>query len=173
ADPAIADIVWSAPDRARDPSSPLLRDVIERAIRVKADVVTADFRETSVRAILNYGHTFGHAVERVEGYRWLHGYAVAVGMVFAAHVASAMGLADPALPGVHRDLLSLVGLPTSYYPGRWAELREAMAVDKKNRGTTTRMVLLREIGDPVVVESLAPEVLEQAYEELSAPGGGS
>ncbi|MDR1295534.1 MAG: 3-dehydroquinate synthase [Bifidobacteriaceae bacterium] len=172
ADPGILDIVWSAPDRVRDPSSPLLRDVIERAIMVKANVVTADLHEHSVRAILNYGHTFAHAVERVEGYRWMHGYAVAVGMVFASHVASIMGLCDSALPAAHRDILSLVGLPTSYYPRRLAELSEAMAVDKKNRGTVTRMVLLKEIGDPVVVESVPPRVLEQAYEVLCAPGGG-
>jgi 3-dehydroquinate synthase len=167
ADPGILDVVWSAPDEVRDPGSPALRDIIERAIRVKADLVAADLREHSVRAILNYGHTLAHAVERTEGYRWLHGYAVAVGMVFAAHVGTAMGLADTALRDAHHDVLSLVGLPTWYYPGRWADLADAMAVDKKNRGHTQRMVLLRGIGDPVVVDNPSRGLLEQAYREIT------
>ena len=67
ADPGILDAVWSAPDRVRDTASEALEDVIVRSIRVKADVVTEDPHEAGVRAIMNYGHTFAHAVERVEG----------------------------------------------------------------------------------------------------------
>jgi 3-dehydroquinate synthase len=167
ADPGILDVMWSAPDQVRHPGSPLLREVIERSIRVKADVVAADLHEHSVRAILNYGHTFAHAVERVEGYRWLHGYAVAVGMVYAAHVATRLGVADPALRDAHRDILALVGLPTWYYADRWEDLEQAMALDKKNRGNTARMVLLRGIADPVVATDPDPAILAEAYVEIS------
>jgi 3-dehydroquinate synthase len=167
ADPEILEIVWSAQNQIRQPASDPLRDVIERAVRVKADVVGADLRENSIRAILNYGHTFGHAIERVEGFTWAHGHAVAVGMVFAAHVATAMGLLDPTLRQAHHDLLQRVGLPVSYRPGRWNELRQAMAVDKKNRGNQSNMVLLRAIGDPTVVETPNDQLLQHAYQEIS------
>ena len=81
----------SPPAAALDPAGPVLGELVRRAIRVKADVVGADLRESHLREILNYGHTLGHAVERRERYRWRHGNAVAVGLVFAAELARAAG----------------------------------------------------------------------------------
>ena len=76
ADPTILDLVETDPGDAVDPASPVLRELVERAVRVKADVVAGDLRESGLREILNYGHTLAHAIEKVEGYRWRHGHAV-------------------------------------------------------------------------------------------------
>jgi 3-dehydroquinate synthase len=169
ADPRILDVVWSAPREVRNPTSDCLREVISRAIAVKADVVERDPFEQSVRTILNYGHTFGHAIEKVEGYTWPHGHAVAVGMVFAAEVGARAGLMDPSLRGAHREILGSVGLPTFYRPGLWEELSAAMRVDKKNRGSRRRMVVLEEIGTPIAIENPDPSLLRSAYEAISVP----
>ena len=80
----------------------MLPELVRRAIRVKADVVGADLRESHLREILNYGHTLGHAIERREGYRWRHGNAVSVGLVFAAELARAAGRLDDATADRHR-----------------------------------------------------------------------
>ncbi|MDR1824186.1 MAG: 3-dehydroquinate synthase [Bifidobacteriaceae bacterium] len=168
ADPAILDVVWSGPQETLNPAGPLLPELIRRAVTVKADVVGEDPREGGVRAILNYGHTFGHAIEQVEQYGWLHGNAVSVGMVFAAEVAVRSGLMDPSLLGLHREILSSVGLPTSYRAGRWEALWQAMRRDKKNVGRTRRMVLLEDVRKPLVVEDIAEDVLEEAYQAVAS-----
>ncbi len=84
ADPAILDLIEDDPDGACSPEGVHTRELVERAVRMKAGVVSADFREAGVREILNYGHTLGHAIERAEDYRFRHGDAVAIGMVYAA-----------------------------------------------------------------------------------------
>ncbi len=93
ADPAILDLIEAAPERAVDPSldPALALELITRAVRVKAEVVAADLTESSLREILNYGHTFGHAIEQVEHFTWRHGDAVAVGMVYVAELAHRAG----------------------------------------------------------------------------------
>jgi 3-dehydroquinate synthase len=98
ADPRILELVEADPVAALDVEGPFLRQLVERAVQVKADVVTADLREAALREILNYGHTFGHAVEQVEGYRWRHGEAVAVGMTVTSRPPSstATGRCSPA-----------------------------------------------------------------------------
>ena len=101
------------------PDSPVLRELVERAIRVKIDVVVGDLKETGAgggvgRELLNYGHTLAHAVERAEGYRMRHGDAVAIGCVYAAELAGLRGLLDAATVDRHRDVLQRVGLPTTY-----------------------------------------------------------
>ena len=111
------------PDRGRSgrrarPAGPVLPELVRRAIRVKADVVSADLRESHLREILNYGHTLGHAIERREAYRWRHGNAVSVGLVFAAELARAAGRLDDATADRHRRLLAALGLPVSYSAGR-------------------------------------------------------
>jgi 3-dehydroquinate synthase len=168
ADPTILDVVWSGPRETLNPAGPLLRELIRLAVQVKADVVGGDPLETGRRAILNYGHTFGHAIEQAEGYSWRHGEAVAVGLVFAAEVSVRAGLMDPSLLGLHRELLAAVGLPTAYRPGRWDRLWAAMGRDKKNRGETRRMVLLEDIAKPVIVRDIPEGLLREAYQAVSA-----
>ena len=96
ADPAILDLVEADPAAAADPAAPVLRELVERAIRVKADVVGADLRESGLREILNYGHTLAHAIEKHEAYAWKHGHAVAVGLVYAAELGRLTGRLDDA-----------------------------------------------------------------------------
>jgi 3-dehydroquinate synthase len=173
ADPGILDVVWSGPQETLAPAGPLLAELIRRAVVVKAEVVADDPAESGRRSILNYGHTFGHAVELVEGFRWRHGEAVAVGMVFAAEVAVRAGLMDPSLLGLHRELLAAVGLPTAYEAGRWANLWAAMRRDKKNQGKTRRMVLLEDVGRPLMVRDIPEELLQEAYRAVSAVPGAA
>ena len=168
-DVSILDDIERDPIGATDPSSALLVDLARRAIQVKADVVSADFRESAAigREVLNYGHTFGHAIERVEGYSWRHGEAVAVGMVYVAELARLTGRLDDAGVGRHRHVLELLGLPTSYSSGRWPELHAAMAIDKKARGSLLRFIVLAGIGNPVALDGPDPELLLAACDAVS------
>ncbi|GAB3069580.1 3-dehydroquinate synthase [Intrasporangium mesophilum] len=168
ADPVILDLVEADPVAARRADNPHLTELIERAVRVKADVVAADLRESSLREILNYGHTFGHAIEQVEGYRWRHGEAIAVGMVYVAELARLAGhLAGPqgdALVARHRSVLASLGLPTGYRDDRWAELHQAMRRDKKSRGSTLRFVVLDSLAHPDRLVGPSDDLLRAAYD---------
>ncbi|GAA4424365.1 bifunctional shikimate kinase/3-dehydroquinate synthase [Georgenia halophila] len=158
---------------ATDASAPVLRRLVELAVAVKARVVGEDLHEAGLREILNYGHTFAHAVERVEGYRWRHGDAVAVGMVFVAELAHAAGLLDAALVTRHRRVLEAVGLPTAYSGASWEELAEAMAHDKKVRGNALRFIVLTDVAHPTVLRDPAPEHLQAAYGAVSRAVGSA
>jgi len=171
ADPVILDLVEASvavdADRARSAGNPHLRELIERAVRVKAQVVVADLRESSLREVLNYGHTFGHAIEQVEHYSWRHGEAVGVGMVYVAELARLTGhLAGPegdALVARHRSVLESLGLPTTYTGGRWEELLTAMRRDKKSRGSTLRFVVLDGLAEPARLAGPDETLLQAAY----------
>ena len=164
ADPRILELVEADPVAAVDVEGPFLRQLVERAIRVKADVVTADLREIELREILNYGHTFGHAVEQVEGYRWRHGEAVSVGMTFAAELGRLSGHLAPSLVDRHRAILTSLGLPVTYAPDRWDELVTAMRRDKKARGSRLRFVVLDDVAVPVRLEGPPDAMLREAYD---------
>jgi 3-dehydroquinate synthase len=169
ADPVILDLVNRDPDGATEPNGAHARELIERAIRVKADVVGDDLKEAGRREILNYGHTLGHAIERAENYRFRHGDAVAIGMVFAARVARLADRLDDATANLHKTVLASVGLPTAYPAGAWPALRAAMGVDKKTRGARLRMIVLDGVAKPGILDSPPEELLQQAYREVSAP----
>jgi len=158
ADPTILDLV------ERDPTD--LEALVEKAVRVKARVVSADLRESGPREILNYGHTLAHAIEHVEGYRWRHGDAVAVGLVYAAALSHLLGRLDVATAQRHRTVLAALGLPVRY-GGDFAALREAMRVDKKARGDRLRFVVLDGLARPSIVENPAEALLRAAYAEVS------
>lgn len=151
-----------------DAALPVLADLIERKVRVKATVVAADLKESFQREILNYGHTFGHAIEYTERYQWRHGAAVSVGMVYAAELSRLAGRLDDDAVARHRSILSGVGLPTAYRPGRWEALYTAMRRDKKTRGDLLRFVVLHGIGNPQRLEGPDPSLLVGAYDAVSA-----
>lgn len=170
-DTTILDLVEADPVAAVDPTSPVLRELVERAVRVKADVVAGDLYETSRalggREILNYGHTLGHAIERAERYRWRHGSAVSVGMVFAAELAFLAGRLPEADVDRHRAVLASIGLPIAYRGAQWAQLSEAMMVDKKARGSRLRFVILERIGSPIFLDGPDPAMLLAAFGEIA------
>jgi len=169
ADPRILDLVEADPRGAAVPGGPVERELVERSVRVKADVVGADLTEQGRREILNYGHTLGHAIERAEGYRWRHGAAVSVGLVYAAALGRRLGRLDPATADRHRAVLHALGLPTRYRAGVFPELLATMRVDKKARGRRLRFVVLDAPARPVTIDDPDPAVLAAAYEEVSAP----
>ncbi len=171
ADPRILELLEEDPQAATTPQGKHTRELVERAVRVKADVAGRDLRESGPREVLNYGHTLGHAIEKVERYRWRHGAAVSVGMVFAAELARAAGrltAADgDALVERHRSVLASVGLPLTYAGGRWPQLLEAMKVDKKSRGDRLRFIVLEGLARPAVLEAPDPSLLVAAFGEVA------
>lgn len=170
ADPHILALVQRDPDAALEPTSPELAELVHRSITVKAEVVAADLREADRREILNYGHTLAHAIENAESYRWRHGDAVAVGMVFAAELACRTGHLSAADLDRHRQVLHAVGLPTTYAGAPWQALLTAMRRDKKSRAGTLRFVVLEGIGRPVRLSGPDPQVLEEAFGAISTTG---
>lgn len=167
ADPVILDLIEADPDGVRSASGTHVRELVERAIRVKADVVGEDLTEQGLREILNYGHTFGHAVEQVERYAFRHGAAVAIGMVYVAELARLAGKLDDDLVDRHRAILTSLGLPTTYRGDKWPALLEAMKRDKKSRGSMLRFVVLSGLARPVRLEGPDPALLQAAYAEVS------
>jgi 3-dehydroquinate synthase len=170
ADPQILSLLESHPGAGRyDPE--LTGELIRRAVSVKASVVAADLTETATsgvsREVLNYGHTLGHAIERVEHYTWRHGAAVSVGMVFAAELARLAGRLDEQVAQRHREVLDRLGLPTRYRADAWPALLDAMRVDKKTRGDRLRFVVLEALARPVMLEAPDPALLVAAYAEVA------
>jgi 3-dehydroquinate synthase len=172
ADPEILALIERAPEEAIRSEGRHTRELLTRSIRVKADVVATDLKETGPggaigREMLNYGHTLAHAIERVEGYRWRHGPAVAIGMVFVAELAALQGRIPPELVDRHRRILESLGLPTSYRGDRWPALRAAMSIDKKSRGAKLRLVVLDGVAQPVITADPDEEMLVEAYRRVS------
>ena len=172
ADPVILDRVMADPADLKRWDAPVLAELVARCAAVKAAVVGVDPAEAGAREILNYGHTYAHAIERVTGYAWRHGEAVAVGCVFAAEAARALGRLDPAVVALHRQALSAAGLPVSFERGadRFEELVRAMASDKKVRAGRIRMVLLDDVARPV--RGVVPDeaVLRAAHGAVTGSG---
>lgn len=168
-EPRILELLRDDPQAALEPDSLVLRELVVRKIALKARVVTADLKEASLREILNYGHTFGHAVEQVNGYRRRHGEAVALGMIYVAELARRAGLLDDAGVADHRAVLTAIGLPTTYTPppGQgWDEHLAAMRRDKKTRGALLRFVVVDTAGEPGRLEGPSEEDLRAAYDAL-------
>jgi 3-dehydroquinate synthase len=155
-------------DGAARPHGRHTRELVERAIAVKARVVAADLRESGLRETLNYGHTLGHAIEKLERYAFRHGDAVAIGMVFAAEVARLAGYLTEEDVARHKELLTSVGLPVAYRRDAWPALRATMSLDKKARGARLRMVILDGVGNPVIYDSPPEDLLTRAYRAVAA-----
>ncbi len=174
ADPRILSLIEEDPAAATTPSGPHTSELIARAVAVKAAVVGADLRERAAvgpggigREILNYGHTLAHAIERREGYTWRHGDAVSVGLVFAAALGRHGGYLDAETTARHRRILTALGLPTTYAPDAWPELRAAMGIDKKTRGKTLRFVVLEGVGRARILTDPDLALLGNAYAEVA------
>ncbi|WP_433325052.1 3-dehydroquinate synthase [Spirillospora sp. CA-294931] len=167
ADPKILDLVEDDPEGAATPEGPHTRELVERAVQVKADIVAADLRESGLREFLNYGHTLAHAIEKAEEYRFRHGHAVSIGMVYAAELSRLAGRLAPAEVERHRSVLTSVGLPVSYAADAWPELRATMTIDKKSRGATLRFVVLDSTATPARLEAPEESLLQAAYQKVA------
>lgn len=143
---------------------------IKRSCEVKADVVAQDETEGGIRAILNLGHTFGHAIEAVQGYgKWLHGEAVAVGMLMAVELSHRLGWLDSVIVERTQQLLIHAKLPILAPADMTVEqFLSAMSLDKKNIHGKIRLVLLSALGHAVVTEDVQAELIEQVINHLIA-----
>ena len=157
AQPSLADVLQVTAEPA------LIEAVVRRSVRIKAKVVSSDERESGRRAVLNYGHTLGHAVELAAGLH--HGEAIAVGIVFAAEVAVRLGLARRGLERDHREVLRGLGLPVAVPRLRYADVEPYMLRDKKYAGALG-FVLLRAAGRPVIGVEVPRRVLKEAFEAV-------
>ena len=166
ADPVILDLLEADVTVATDPSSEVFRELVERAIAVKARVVSEDFTEQGQREILNYGHTLGHAIEHAERYRWRHGAAIAIGMVYVAELAHLAGSLSAEAVDRHRRILASLTLPTGYPLGRWKTLLATMQRDKKARAGMLRFIVLDDIARPRVLNGTDESMLFAAYQEV-------
>ncbi|TRZ87355.1 MAG: 3-dehydroquinate synthase [Streptomycetaceae bacterium] len=167
ADPKILDIVENNSLAEIRSSRALTTELIERSVRVKASVVSEDFKESFAREILNYGHTLGHAVELHSNYSLRHGEAVSIGMVFAAELAGATGHLSDEIVARHRSILASLNLPISYARDAWAQLLPLLYLDKKSRGRQLRFVGISDIGKTFRVEEVSTQELTQTYERIS------
>ena len=148
----------------RDPAS--LERIITDSVRVKADVVSADEKESGLRRILNFGHTIGHALEAATEYsHFLHGEAVAWGMIAATNIALSVGRTDSVTAGRIADaILGLGSLPEVNVSGR--KILKRIQADKKTRNGVVHFILPREVGKVEVVDGLPAPVVIQAVDEL-------
>ncbi|WP_020573714.1 3-dehydroquinate synthase [Actinopolymorpha alba] len=174
-DPTILDLIEADPAGALSPAGDITQELVERSIQVKASVVAGDLTETAAsrdagpgREVLNYGHTLAHALERAEHYRWRHGAAVSVGLVYAAELARRAGRLDDATADRHRQVLQSLGLPTSYHADAWPTLLAGMRVDKKSRGDLLRFIVLDGLAKPGLLEGPDPDLLVAAYHAISS-----
>ena len=151
-------------------ATPLATDIVRRSTAIKADVVSRDERETlGIRALLNYGHTLGHALEAATGYgTLLHGEAVAVGMTAAVRISRDMGLIGQDVVDRQDRLLRRFGLPTRCPGVDRDAVRQAMGVDKKAVDGRLRWILLEDVGRAVVRADVPPEVVEAALQEVTS-----
>ena len=146
----------------------LVKELVERSVKVKSEVVSQDFKESFAREALNYGHTLGHAVELDCGYSMRHGECVSIGIAFMANLQLDLGLISKELAEDHLQILQDLDLPIKYKRESWPKLLAHMSVDKKSRGNSLRFVTISEIGKTDRLENPDPNTLYAAYEKVSS-----
>ena len=146
----------------------IVEEIFTRAIAVKANVVSQDFKESFAREALNYGHTLGHAIELESKFSMRHGECVSIGMAFMAQLQLNLGLITNDLAKDHLDILEGLGLPTSYKRAAWPILLANMSLDKKARGKSLRFVTITGVGKTDRLENPDEKVLFAAYEKVSS-----
>lgn len=167
-DPTILDLASSHSVDSLRKNPAVISELIQRAVTVKARVVSSDFKESFEREALNYGHTLGHAIEIHAKYQLRHGEAVSIGLVYAAELASGRGLITKTELDLHRSILLSYGLPITFDRAAWQKLVPLLALDKKARGKTIRFVALSGIGGTTRLADLTSAELDAAYERISS-----
>jgi 3-dehydroquinate synthase len=166
-DPVVLELLESDPQAAQRGDPGVLTEVVRRGAAVKARIVAADERESGERALLNYGHTVGHAIESLTGYEtYRHGEAVGLGMVFAARLGERMGVSEPGLADRTVALLEALGLPTGGVYLEPAGVWEVLARDKKARGGV-RFVLCRKPGEALLVDQPERRLVDDVLRSLA------
>jgi len=147
---------------------PILLEIVKRCCQIKAKVVEEDEKDLGTRAILNYGHTIGHAIEALGGYeKYLHGEAISIGMVGAAWIACELGFLKREEVERHEEILSRVGLPTKLSEFSESQVIDQMQWDKKWVSEKSRFVLLEKIGSPILYSDVPVSVIKKALRRLS------
>lgn len=164
-DPWILDALERDPF-ATDVASETFAELIRRSVAIKERITTSDFKESGEREFLNYGHTLGHAIEHAERYKWRHGAAISIGMVFAAELAMLSGKLSEQDVERHRSVLGGLGLPMTYRADRWEQLFATMQRDKKSRSGALRFVVLDRIGKPSMLQAPTKELLFTAFQAI-------
>jgi 3-dehydroquinate synthase len=165
ADESILDLL----DRCSDISDArkISEQLIAKSVAVKAAVVSEDFKEGRLREILNFGHTFGHAIERSENYRLRHGEAVSIGLIYALYLSEELGGLDSQVTSASRELLSKFTLPVTTKDLGWKNLLTLMQGDKKSRAQELRFIGLERISKPIWFESVPVEIAERVYGRIT------
>lgn len=141
--------------------------LIYRSVKVKAKVVSKDFKESKIREVLNYGHTLGHAIEKDSKFKLRHGEAVSIGMVFAAELSGELLGLDDEVIKLHRLLLGNFNLPCSYPISRWKSLLPLLLKDKKVKQGKVRFIGISKIGKPVWLDDVSSNTLSRVYERIA------
>lgn len=173
ADPRILELIEATELDRLTPDSAVVEELIERAIRVKIDVVVADLKEQGGlgghpgREALNYGHTLAHAIEKHTGYAIRHGEAVAIGCVYAAELARLAGHLDEATAARHATVFAKAGLPVGFGGATFDDMIDAMRVDKKARGSQLRFLILDGLAKPTILAGPSDELLREAFQAVA------
>ena len=168
ADPGLLELLEARPDEATAGDASVMTELVRRGVAVKAALVATDEREAGQRALLNYGHTIGHAIEALTDFAvYRHGEAVALGMVAAARLGERMGVSEDGLADRTVALLERLGLPVGGVRLDPAEVRQALTRDKKAQADGVRFVLCRTPGEAFVVEAPSPGLLDEVLRSLA------
>ncbi|MBX3312020.1 MAG: 3-dehydroquinate synthase [Microbacteriaceae bacterium] len=166
--PAMLDLMENSFEASVTPGTEEFQSLLFDSISVKAEITAEDFRESGRREYLNYGHTLGHAIEFAERYKWRHGAAISVGMVYAATLSNAIGRLSTAELDRTRSILEQFSLPTSYPLGRWNTLLAGMKRDKKSRGDVLRFVVLDGFGSPGILTGPEEHLLYTVWQDVGS-----
>lgn len=163
---------WSVKEGELLPSLVDLQNLVAQAIQVKIHIIQEDPFEKERRLLLNFGHTFGHAIEHASEYSLTHGAAVAIGMVAATNLSARLGFCHPSLQERVESILQKNGLPTRLPPEvQPDQLLAALGHDKKRKKGRLRFVLIRDIGDVFVTDTVDPDALHRTLETIALQGG--
>jgi 3-dehydroquinate synthase len=144
-----------------------LKEAIKRSVELKANVVNQDEKEAGIRAVLNYGHTFAHVIENETNYKtYLHGEAVAIGMVMANELAIELGLMTPSQANTIKKMLQNASLPTTYNIKDVDSFYEHFFLDKKSANNTIKFILPNGIGDHKIVTNAPQELVKKVLSKF-------
>jgi len=149
-------------EKARAIDMSVLEEIVLENVRIKAEIVAKDEKESGLRGILNYGHTVGHAIEAASNFQLKHGQCVAIGMIAAARISNKMGKLDKSDVTRLTDVIRKAGLPTEMPDLKMEDIIQAMKHDKKVQQDKIRFVLLKSIGDTFITDEVSPSLVEEA-----------